>query len=69
MPEWSLYVALVIAFLLALIVDAQVQLSSTRKGDGLIKMWLKGGLAGGVAMVGFIAVFLVLANLVNALAG
>ncbi|WP_211196171.1 hypothetical protein [Alteraurantiacibacter aquimixticola] len=54
---------------MALIVNAQVQMKSTRKGDGLIKMWIKGGLAGGAAMIGFIAAFLLVANLVNAVIG
>ncbi|MET0252290.1 MAG: hypothetical protein ABW203_08950 [Novosphingobium sp.] len=69
MPEWTVYVALALAFISALTVSAHVQVKSTQHGDGLVKMWVKGGCAGAATMIGVIAAFLLVANVVNALAG
>ncbi len=65
MPSWSFVVALVLAFIGALTVQAFVSVESTKQGDGLVKMWIKSGCIGGLTMIGIILAFLLLANAVN----
>ena len=65
MPGWTIYVAVVLAFVAALGVSGHTQVKSTQKGDSLLKTWVKGGSAGCIAMVAVIALFLLVANLIN----
>jgi hypothetical protein len=65
MPDWAAYLAAGLAFVSALAVQAFVSVESTRRGDGLVKMWIKSGLLGGLTMIGIIAMYVLLANAVN----
>ena len=65
MPPWTFYIALAFAFIGALAVQAFVSVESTRRGDGLVKMWIKSGCLGGLTMIGVLAAFLLLANAVH----
>jgi len=65
MPPWTLYLALGLAFVAAIAVQMFVSVESTRRGDGLLRMWIKSGCLGGLTMIGVVAIFLLLANTVN----
>jgi len=69
MPDWTFYVALALAFIGALAVQAFVSVESTKRGDGLIKMWIKSGCLGALAMIGIIGAFLLVANAMNSFGG
>lgn len=56
-----------ISLLAALVANAEVQRRSVAKGDGLLLMWAKGGLAGAGAMIGIWAIYIVIGNVINVL--
>lgn len=65
MPSWTFYLAAALAFVGALAVQAYVSVESTKRGDGLVKMWIKSGCLGGLTMIGVIGAFLLFANAIN----
>ncbi len=65
MPSWTLYLAAGFAFICALAVQGFVSVESTKRGDGLVKMWIKSGCFGGLAMIGVIGAFLLFANFIS----
>jgi hypothetical protein len=65
MPEWTIFVAAGVAMVGALVVGLTVSRRSAHSGESLPKEWLKSGLFGGLTMIGVLAAFLIIANVVN----
>ncbi len=65
----SVVVALMagISLLAALVASAEVQRRSVTKGDHLLLIWAKGGLAGAGAMIGVWVIYLAIGNVINML--
>ena len=66
MSPWIALVGL-ISLLAAWATNVEVQRRSVAKGDGLLRMWCKGGFAGGLAMLVVWALFFLAGSLVQVL--
>lgn len=65
MEEVAVYGIGALALLTAFIVQELVSVRSAKRGDGALLVWTKSGCAGGFAMIGFVALLLVIANLIS----
>lgn len=65
MEEVAAYGIGALALLAAVIVQGLVSVRSARRGDGTLLVWGKSGCAGGVAMIGVVALLLVIANVIE----
>ena len=65
MDEVAVYGIGALALLGALIVQGLVSVRSAKRGDGTLLVWAKSGCAGGLAMIGVVALLFVIANVIS----
>lgn len=65
MEEIAAYGIGAAALIAAITVQALVGFQSTKRGDGTLVVWAKSGCAGGLAMIGVVAILFTLANVIN----
>lgn len=69
MKEVAVYGIGALAILTALIVQGLVSARSAKRGDRTLLVWAKSGCAGGLAMIGVVALLMAIANVISWLDG
>ena len=69
MPEWTMYAVAVASLIGGITVGFTASKRSAKAGDGWLKEQVQAGFWGGLTMIGVMAAFIALANIVHWLRG